>query len=74
MSISRHIMQQDGTCRACRAPLSRGSEAVKTPNRADGSAHHYFCYSCAREIAKVALADADLDVFGQELVMDKLNK
>jgi hypothetical protein len=67
-------MQQDGSCRSCGVPLSRGGAAVKTPNRAVGSAHNYFCYSCAREIAKVALADADLNEFGQEIVMDKLEK
>jgi len=74
MSISRHIMQQDGYCRSCGYSLLRGSAAVETPIFATGSAHNYFCYGCAYKIAKVALADVSLDDFGQELLMDKLEK
>lgn len=67
-------MQQDGFCRSCSKGLPRGEIGIRTPNHGAGSSNLYFCTSCARKIAKIVLADEDLNEFGQELVMDKLVK
>lgn len=66
-------MQQDCNCRVCGIKLHRTHEAIKTPNISSGRPNLYFCFTCAREIAKAVLVDADLEEFGQELVMDKLS-
>lgn len=74
MSITRHTLQQDGNCVSCGEVVLRGNDVIKTPNLNGWAANKFFCFDCGREIAKIALANADLEEFGQELVMDKLNK
>lgn len=72
--IENYQMQRDGTCRPCGVKLLRGTLVIRTPAIGGQDNKVYICLDCARTIAKIVLMDSDLDQFGQELVMYKLEK
>jgi DNA-directed RNA polymerase subunit RPC12/RpoP len=71
--IEKWTMKQDGICRPCGLRLLKGTVAIKTAAHGGQDKTVYICMDCGRSIAKVVLATADLDEFGQEMVMDKLS-
>lgn len=71
--IEQWTMKQTGSCRPCGNKLSRDTVVIKTAAHGGQDSKVYICMDCAREIAKLALATADLDEFGSEMVMDKLS-
>lgn len=69
----KHKMLRKGKCRPCGIPLTPGTEVIKTNANGGQDSQVYICMSCARDIAKIVLADVNLDEFGQEIVMEKLS-
>jgi len=73
-NIEKYTMQRDGTCRPCGKKLERGDEMIRTNAFGAQDSQVFICLDCGRDIAKIALEKEDLDEFGQEMVMEKLQK
>ncbi len=69
----KHKMLRKGKCRPCGIPLEIGTEVIRTVANGGQDSQVYICMSCGRDIAKIVLAEENLDEFGQEIVMGKLS-